>query len=264
MAEKTPLIVAKNIVRDYRLPRSKLLGPTPIRHALCDVSLTVHEGESVAVIGESGSGKSTLVRILLGLGTPTSGTVTFDGRAVVNNRKDRMLWLRRQSGIVFQDPYASLDPRMTAFDIIAEPLRALDIPGSHSARVAEVLDQVGLSGSSAERYPNEFSGGQRQRIALARAIAHKPRLLVGDEPVSALDVTVRTQVLDLFRELRTELSLTLVIVSHDIGMVQGMSDTVHVMTEGRIVEHGPVARVLSNPDHPYTIRLLESVPALDQ
>ncbi len=263
LLNSAPLIVAENIVRDYRLPRTSLFGTAPVRHALRDVSLTVHPGESVAVIGESGSGKSTLVRILLGLGTPTSGTVTFDGRPVVNSRKDRMLWLRRSSGIVFQDPYASLDPRMTAFDIVAEPLRALDIAGNHADRVAEVLDQVGLTRDSTERYPSEFSGGQRQRIALARAIAHKPRLLVGDEPVSALDVTVRAQILELFRSLRDELNLTLVIVSHDIGMVQGMSDTVHVMTEGQIVESGPVGVVLGQPSHSYTRRLLESVPTLE-
>ncbi|MFC4223069.1 ATP-binding cassette domain-containing protein [Lysinibacter cavernae] len=263
MSDRHPLIVATDLVRDYKLPRTRLTGPVPIRHALRGVSLEVGEGDSVAIIGESGSGKSTLVRILLGLGTPTSGSVLFDGRPVVNNRRDQMMWLRRQSGIVFQDPYASLDPRMTAAQIIAEPLAAQDTPGNHRERVLEVLDQVGLTADSAERYPNEFSGGQRQRIALARAIAHKPRLLIGDEPVSALDVTVRAQILDLLRDLRAELSLTLVIVSHDIGMVQGMSDTVHVMTDGAIVESGPVKSILSTPQHPYTQRLLSSVPTLE-
>nr|WP_141917903.1 ATP-binding cassette domain-containing protein [Klugiella xanthotipulae] len=245
------------------MPRATLWGPRPVRSALREVSLTVHEGESVAVIGESGSGKTTLVRILLGLGTPTRGTVTFDGRLVTGTPRSRMLWLRRESGIVFQDPYASLDPRMTAGQIIAEPLRALDIPGNHQDRVAEVLDQVGLTRDSVERYPNEFSGGQRQRIALARAIAHKPRVLVGDEPVSALDVTVRAQVLDLLTQLRHELDLTLVIVSHDIGLVQGMSDTVYVMTDGSVVESGRVERVLADPQHSYTRKLLASVPTFD-
>src|SRR5690606_21784136 len=142
-------------------------------------------------------------------------------------------WLRRQTGLVFQDPYASLDPRMTAGRIIAEPLWALDIPGDHRARVREVLQQVGLEPDMAERHPHEFSGGQRQRVALARAIAHRPRILVGDEPLSALDVTVRAQILDLFATLRREEGLTLILVSHDIGVVQNLADTVAVMKDGR-------------------------------
>ena len=172
-------------------------------------------------------------------------------------------WLRRQTGIVFQDPYASLDPRMSVGRIIGEPLWALDIPGDRRARVREVLEDVGLEASMADRFPHEFSGGQRQRIALARALAHRPRVLVGDEPLSALDVTVRAQILELLGELRERDGLTLVMVSHDIGVVQNLCDQVVVMKDGRVIERGATDAVLLAPREEYTRRLLASIPVIE-
>ena len=258
----TAIISARGLVRDYRMPRQDLFSAGPIRHALRGVDLDVAERESLAIIGESGSGKSTLVRLLLALDRPTAGTVEYRGRPVTVGSSRSLHWLRRDTGIVFQDPYASLDPRMTAGQIVAEPLRALRIEGDHRARVAEVLDQVGLDPALGVRYPHEFSGGQRQRIALARAIVHGPSVLVGDEPLSALDVTVRAQILELLARLHRELDLTIVLVSHDIGLVQHLSDRVVVMKDGEIVEQGAQADVLRSPQHPYTRSLLASVPTL--
>jgi peptide/nickel transport system ATP-binding protein len=258
------LVSARGLSKRYRVRPSGAGAPRRETVALDDVDVDVRAGSAFGIIGESGSGKSTLVRLLLGLDTPSSGTVTIDGRTVDARASARSLhWLRRRTGIVFQDPYASLDPRMSVGRIVAEPLWALDIPGDRRARVHEVLSDVGLDAEAAERYPHEFSGGQRQRIALARAIAHRPEILVGDEPLSALDVTVRAQILDVLRRLRTEQGMTLLLVSHDIGVVQNLCDDVVVMTEGRIVEEGPTEKVLLQPQAAYTRRLLAAVPVID-
>jgi ABC-type glutathione transport system ATPase component len=259
----TTLLEARAVSRDFTLPRRTLLSPSAIRHAVIDASLRVDVGESVGLIGESGSGKSTLVKILLALDQATSGTVTFDSRPVAPGPAGTLRWFRRETGIVLQDPYASLDPRMRILDTVAEPLRALRIPGDHRRLVVSMLDRVGLDESTLERYPHEFSGGQRQRIALARALVHSPRLLVGDEPLSALDVTVRAEILTLLATLRQEMGLALVIVSHDLGLVNHLSDRVAVMQNGRIVEQGDTHRVLHDPQHAYTRRLIASVPTLD-
>lgn len=257
------LIVAEQLSRTFPAPRRTMFERARTSVALHPTDLRVAEGESLGVIGESGSGKSTLVRLLLGLDRPTTGRVLVDGREVDPGARARSLhWLRRQTGLVFQDPYASLDPRMSAGQLIAEPLWALDIPGDHRARVREVLAQVGLGADTVDRHPHEFSGGQRQRIALARAIAHRPRILVGDEPMSALDVTVRAQILALLARLRVEEGLTMITVSHDIGLVQHLSDTVAVMKDGRIVEGGTTAAVLQHPAEEYTRRLLAAVPVI--
>ena len=257
------LIEAEGLSRMFALPKRTLFESRRTSTALHHTDLTIDAGESVGIIGESGSGKSTLVRLLLGLDRPTTGRVTVDGRDVDATASARSLhWLRRQTGLVFQDPYASLDPRMTAGRIIAEPLWALDIPGDHRARVREVLEQVGLEADMADRHPHEFSGGQRQRIALARAIAHRPRVLVGDEPLSALDVTVRAQVLELIAQLQRDEGLTVIMVSHDIGVVQNLADTVMVMKDGRIVERGPTDAVLQHPAEDYTRRLLAAIPVI--
>lgn len=257
------LIVAEGLSRTFPVPKRTLFERRRTSTALHPTDLVVEAGESLGLIGESGSGKSTLVRLLLGLDRPSGGRVLVDGKEVDATARARSLhWLRRQTGLVFQDPYASLDPRMTAGRIIAEPLWALDIPGDHRARVREVLQQVGLEPDMAERHPHEFSGGQRQRVALARAIAHRPRILVGDEPLSALDVTVRAQILDLFATLRREEGLTLILVSHDIGVVQNLADTVAVMKDGRIVEHGTTDAVLRHPAEEYTRRLLAAIPVI--
>ncbi len=257
------IVHARGLSRTYLTPRTRGFGGAERTAGLVDVDLSVRAGSAVGIIGESGSGKSTLVRLLLGLDIPSAGSVEVEGRAVDARGSARSLhWLRRATGIVFQDPYASLDPRMRVGRIVGEPLWALGIEGDRRARVREVLEQVGLDAEMAERFPHEFSGGQRQRIALARAIVHRPRILVGDEPLSALDVTVRAQILRLLARLRAEEQLTLVLVSHDIGVVQNVCDQVVVMKDGRIVEQGPTEKVLLQPQAAYTRRLLASVPTL--
>ncbi|GAB3600871.1 ABC transporter ATP-binding protein [Microbacterium tumbae] len=259
------LIEARGLTRAFAVPKRTPFERTRMQTALQPTDLDIAAGSSLGIIGESGSGKSTLVRLLLGLDSPTGGTVTVDERPVDADAPARSLhWLRRLTGLVFQDPYASLDPRMSAGRIIAEPLWALGIPGDHRARVREVLVEVGLEPDMADRYPHEFSGGQRQRIALARAIAHRPRILIGDEPMSALDVTVRAQILGLLAELKSAQDLTLVLVSHDIGVVQNLCDTVAVMKDGRIVEHGSTRDVLQHPREGYTRDLLAAIPVIPQ
>lgn len=257
------LIQTQGLRRDFSVPKRTMFERAQMQTALHPTDLTIESGESIGVIGESGSGKSTLVRLLLGLDRPTAGTVTIDNKSVdATGSAHSLHWLRRQTGLVFQDPYASLDPRMSAGQIIAEPLWALGIDGDRRARVREVLTQVGLEPAMAERYPHEFSGGQRQRVAIARAIVHRPRILIGDEPVSALDVTVRAQVLELFDQLLKTEELTLIIVSHDIGMVQNLCDTVAVMKDGHIVERGTTQDVLLHPQQEYTQRLLAAIPVI--
>ncbi|HCS61091.1 MAG TPA: ABC transporter ATP-binding protein [Microbacterium sp.] len=257
------LIEARGLSREFPLPRRSLFERASTQTALYPTDLDIEAGEAIGLIGESGSGKSTLVRLLLGLDRPTAGAISIDGKTVSTTQSARQLhWLRRQAGLVFQDPYASLDPRMSAGQIIAEPLWALGIEGDRRARVREVLTQVGLDPAMADRYPHEFSGGQRQRVAIARAIVHRPRILVGDEPLSALDVTVRAQILELFEQLLVTEDLTLIVVSHDIGVVQNLCDTVAVMKDGRIVERGTTTDVLLNPQQDYTKRLLAAIPVI--
>ncbi|MGQ2915770.1 ABC transporter ATP-binding protein [Microbacterium aurantiacum] len=259
----SPLVRARALTRTYAGARERPFGPRPVTTALHDVDLDIRAESSLGIIGESGSGKSTLVRLLAALDAPTSGTVEVDGRPVDAAGSARSLhWLRSLTGIVFQDPYASLDPRMSVGRIVGEPLWALGAPGDHRARVEEVLLRVGLDAEAAERFPHEFSGGQRQRIALARAIVHRPRLLLADEPLSALDVSVRARIIDLLARLRTEEDLTLVLVSHDIGVVAHVCDEIAVMKDGRIVERGRTAHVLERPRHPYTRELLAAAPVL--
>ncbi len=258
------LLRGRGLGRAFRQRGSGLFERARTTTALDDADIDVRSGTAVGIIGESGSGKSTLVRILLGLDAPTTGSVEFDGRPVDARAGARSLhWLRRATGIVFQDPYASLDPRMNVGRIVGEPLWALGIAGDRRARVREVLVDVGLEADMATRYPHEFSGGQRQRIALARALVHRPLLLVGDEPLSALDVTVRAQILEVLRGLRAAQDLTLLMVSHDIGVVQNLCDEVIVMKDGRIVEEGPTEKVLLAPQVAYTRRLLASIPVID-
>ncbi|WP_417562298.1 ABC transporter ATP-binding protein [Microbacterium sp.] len=266
------LLQGRGLTRRFPVPRKTMFERRQSTTGLDDVDIDVREGSAVGVIGESGSGKSTLVRLLLGLDTPTAGSVSFAGQVVDATARARSLhWLRRETGVVFQDPYASLDPRMSVGRIVGEPLWALGLagdgtPGSagRRERVREVLDDVGLEPEMADRFPHEFSGGQRQRIALARAIVHRPRLLVGDEPLSALDVTVRAQILEVLQRLRERDRLTLVMVSHDIGVVQNLCDEVVVMKDGRIVEEGPTEKVLLEPQVAYTRLLLASIPVIDR
>jgi peptide/nickel transport system ATP-binding protein len=245
------LIEARGLGRDFPVPTRSVLERAGRQTALHPTDLDIE------------AGKSTLVRLLLGLDRPSSGTVRVDGREVDATASARSLhWLRRATGLVFQDPYASLDPRMSAGRIIAEPLWALGIEGDRRARVREVLAQVGLDPEMADRYPHEFSGGQRQRVAIARAIVHRPRILVGDEPLSALDVTVRAQILEVLEHLLETEDLTLILVSHDIGVVQNLCDTVAVMKDGRVVEHGTTRDVLLHPQQDYTKKLLAAIPVI--
>ncbi|AHI00298.1 ATP-binding cassette domain-containing protein [Kutzneria albida] len=255
------MIVAEELSRSYRRPRSTPFGPRTQVRALHEVSFEVVAGQRFGVVGESGSGKSTLVRLLAGLDSPSSGAVRFDGQLVSGRRQRDLDFLRSRLQVVFQDPMGSLDPRMRVADIIAEPLVAQRIPG-RAERVAEVLAAVGLPASAADRYPHQFSGGQRQRICLARALAPRPQVLIADEPVSALDVSVRAQVLNLLSDLVDRYSLTLVFVSHDLSVVRHVCDTVAVLKSGQLVELGAVEQVYRRPRHPYTRQLVRAVPTL--
>jgi peptide/nickel transport system ATP-binding protein len=246
-----PLFVVDHVSRRYRLPRTSLFGPRRVLTAVDDVSFQLIREETLGVVGESGSGKTTLMKLLLGLEKPDAGMVTYVGGG-----------LRREVQVVFQDPASALDPRMRVGDIITEPLQVLGIAGDRRVRLAELLDAVGLPLAAARRYPHEFSGGQRQRIAIARALAPRPSVLIGDEPVSALDVSVRAQILNLLEELRVGFHLTLILVSHDLSVVRHMTDRVLVMQRGRVVEEGVTRDVFRTPRHPYTRLLLESIPRL--
>jgi peptide/nickel transport system ATP-binding protein len=230
--------------------------------AVDTVSLRLYEGESLALVGESGSGKTTLSRMMLGLLPPTRGDVQVFGRDISTYSR---LDLARIVQPVFQDPYASLNPRKRLIDVIAMPLRAASSPSKDEvrARVEELLRQVDLPVSFAERFPHELSGGQRQRVAIARALINKPRVLVCDEPTSALDVSVQAQILELLKSLRTQLGLSYLIVTHNIGVVSELSDRVAVMYHGKIVEEGAVDTVLSNPAADYTRQLLSAVLPVD-
>jgi len=236
--------------------------------ALAGVTVEVAAGERLGIVGESGSGKSTLVKLMTGLDQPTSGTVDFAGQRVSGRPERELGFLRAAVQLVFQDPRSSLDPRMRVGDIVTEPLRSrlvrrqLGAGIDHRQRLAEVLEAVDLPRDSADRFPHEFSGGQRQRIAIARALAPKPEVLIADEPVSALDVSVRAQVLNLLTDLVRDQGLTLVLVSHDLQVIRHLCDSVVVMQTGRIVERGPTRRVYADPDSDYTRSLLAAVPRI--
>jgi ABC-type microcin C transport system duplicated ATPase subunit YejF len=257
-----PVLIADDLHRIYRLPRTSMFGPRAERHALAGVSLTVGVGDTLGIVGESGSGKSTLARILLGLDRATRGTVTFGGQPVAPGRPHELRWFRRDVQIVFQDPLSSLDPRMRVADIVAEPLVGLDVAGAHEHRIADVLSSVGIDPETRHRYPHEFSGGQQQRIAIARALAPHPKVLVADEPVSSLDVSVRAQILDLLRDLVEQFRLSLVLVSHDLGVIRSLCERVLVLHDGTVVEEGATEVVFAEPTDPYTRRLLAAVPRL--
>lgn len=262
VAEQPELVMqVTDLVRTYTRGRTSLFKPAPEVRALKSISFEVPRGGRLGVVGESGSGKSTLLRILAGLDQPTSGSAIVAGNEVAGAKEAQLRELRQQLQIVFQDPMGSLDPRMTVEQIIAEPLlvRGRDeTPADRSRMVAEMLEAVGLPASAATRYPHQFSGGQRQRISIARALICRPKVVVADEPVSALDVSVRAQVLNLLADLVDEYGLTLVFVSHDLNVVRHLCDSVIVMQSGEIVEAGPTERVYRTPQHPYTQRLIDS------
>ena len=257
-----PLLAAEGLTKHFVMRRSLLGRPTAVVKAVDGVGFTLRAGETLALVGESGSGKSTLGRLVLRLIEPTAGRITFEGRDLLSLGAAELRAFRRQAQLVFQDPYASLNPRMTAGDILAEPiaLHGMVPPARRDARVAELLDLVGLDVRFAGRYPHEFSGGQRQRIAIARALAVEPKLIVCDEPVSSLDVSIRSQVLNLLRELRRELGLAYLFISHDLAVVKHMADRVAVMNFGRIVETAGAEALFAAPRHPYTRALLSAIP----
>lgn len=230
--------------------------------AVDHVSLQIERGEILGLVGESGSGKSTLGRALLRLVNPTSGKVRFEGKDITHLNANQLKPLRRHMQMIFQDPYASLNPRMTVFDTLAEPLRLHNIVGKKEldAEVFRLMDSVGLAREAVLRYPHEFSGGQRQRIAIGRAIATKPHFIVADEPVSALDVTIQAQILDLLLELVDRFDLTMLFVSHDLGVVRYLSDRIVVMKHGELVESGTAHQIFSAPQQDYTRTLLEAIP----
>ena len=264
MTEQAPLLSARGLVKTFAQRGSAFGRSSASVRAVDGVDLDLVEGEVVSLVGESGCGKSTLGRVLLRLLEADSGTITFDGQDVRAAKGDALRALRRQMQIVFQDPYASLDPRATVGDSIAEGLRVHGVAGNQRhRRVEESLALVGLEPYHARRYPHQFSGGQRQRIGIARALAVEPRFLLADEPVSALDVSIQSQILNLLRDLQRRLSLTVLFVAHDLAVVEHLSDRVAVMYLGRIVELGSRDRVFAGPLHPYTGALLSAVPVPD-
>jgi len=260
-----PLLDVREIVKVYPLGESVFGGGAhgEIR-AVDGVSLQVHGGETLGIVGESGSGKSTLGRLVLRLLEPTSGEIHFQGQDLRQARGARLRQLRRDMQIIFQDPFGSLDPRMRVREIVAEPLvihERLDAR-ARTARVRELLRSVGLEESAADRYPHEFSGGQRQRIGIARALALRPKFIVADEPVSALDVSVGAQIVNLLAQLQRELGLTYLFISHSMPVVRYLATRIAVMHRGKIVEIGPAEQVTSAPVHPYTRALLAATPEM--
>jgi peptide/nickel transport system ATP-binding protein len=261
----TPALRTTDLVKRFAVRSGVLARPSAWVHAVDGVSLRIQPGKTLALVGESGCGKSTLARLLLRLHDPTSGEILVDGDDVGHARKAELRRIRRRVQMVFQDPYASLNPRRTVGDNVGEPLR---LHGGFSRtqrrdRVLELFDRVGLRPEHADRFPSEFSGGQRQRVAIARALALSPRLLILDEPVSALDVSVQAQVLNLLADLQRDSAMAYLFVSHDLSVVRHVADHVSVMYLGKIVESGPVDRIYRNPRHPYTRALLSSVPIPD-
>ncbi|NVO58535.1 dipeptide ABC transporter ATP-binding protein [Rhodobacteraceae bacterium B1Z28] len=256
------ILEARDLTRHFTLGGGLFEPKTKVR-AVDGVSLTVNRGETFAIVGESGCGKSTLARLMMRLDRPTSGQVLFNGQEVQDLARRDMAPLRRDMQFVFQDPFSSLNPRMTVGKLVGEPLEVhapeLDAD-TRREKVAALLAQVGLLPDHANRYPHEFSGGQRQRIGIARALASGPRLLIGDEPVSALDVSVQAQVVNLLNDLKQDLDLTLVIIAHDLAVIRHMSDRIAVMYLGQVVESGPADQVFDAPRHPYTHALLSAIP----
>ena len=268
-----PLLEARNLRKTFASPAGKLASTIVERNeaakngvtAVDGVSLSLAAGETLAIVGESGSGKTTLARMLLRLIEPDSGEILFEGRDFLAARGAKLRALRREMQMVFQDPFASLDPRMRVGAIVAEPLEIHEPRLSRAerrSRVVEALRATGLSEDALDRYPHEFSGGQRQRIGIARAVILRPRLVVADEPVSALDVSVGAQILELLQNLQHDFSLTYLLISHSLPVVAQLATRIAVMQGGRILETGPAGRIISAPSHPYTQSLVAAIPAL--
>ena len=263
MSDKKVIMKVRNLTKEFKI-RSRKLGEKPqILHALTDVSVDIYEGETLGVIGESGCGKSTFGKCLVQLHQATHGTVEYQGENILGLKGEALKKITRDIQMVFQDPFSSLDPRMTAGKLVEEPMIAHKIikdKKERSKRALELLKTVGLDVQHVHRYPHEFSGGQRQRINIARALALNPKLIVCDEPVSALDVSIQAQVLNLFNQLQKEYKLTYVFISHDLSVIKHISDRIAIMYLGRIVELCDAQGIYENPLHPYTKALLSAIP----
>lgn len=263
----TPILEARKLCKDYALGKAGWFGkPSLVINAVQDVNFSLYPGQTIGLVGESGCGKSSLARVVLRLNEPTSGEVRFKGENILARSPREMRELRRDVQVIFQDPYSSLDPRFSVRRIISEGWEVFPDIVPHAkrdARVAELLVLVGLNPSDADRFPHQFSGGQRQRIGIARALALEPKVILCDEPVSALDVSVQAQVINLLSKLQKELGLAYLFIAHDLSVVHHISDRVMVMYLGRVVEDGPVEQVFGAPRHPYTVALLSAVPVPD-
>jgi ABC-type glutathione transport system ATPase component len=259
---EVPLLEARNLVKVFSSDAGIIGGSTRTTRAVDDVSLTIDAGETLGLVGESGSGKSTLGRLILRLIEPTSGTVTFGCKDVTAMGSRELRALRRDMQIIFQDPFASLDPRMNVLDIVTEPLIIHNERGDLKQRTSELMRAVGMDGSALARYPHEFSGGQRQRIGIARALALKPKFIVCDEPVSALDVSVGGQIVNLLRQLQKDFGLTYLFISHSMPIVRYLATRIAVMSRGHIVETGAADEITARPSHEYTKKLLEATPEI--
>jgi oligopeptide/dipeptide ABC transporter ATP-binding protein len=264
MTAHPPLLEVRHLTKHFPVRSGLFQRTTSHIPAVDGVSFHVERGETLGLVGESGSGKTTTGRTILRLIEPTSGEARFDGNDIFTMDAERLRAFRRRAQIVFQDPYGSLDPRMTVGDTLREVLHVHRLArGRENARITEILDRVGLAPEHASRYPHEFSGGQRQRIGIARALTVEPDFIVCDEPVSALDVSVQAQVLNLLRDLQRQLGLAYLFIAHDLGVIEHMSDRIAVMYLGRIVETGSTRDIIASPRHPYTQALLSAVPTPD-
>ena len=258
----TNLLEVKGVSKWFPIRRGVLSRTIGHVKAVNDVNLNIRKGETVGLVGESGCGKTTLGRTIVGLESPTTGEILFNGRSIASNKSFRDAGLRRRIQMIFQDPYSSLNPRMSISDIVSEGMISHKMFNrSDALKEAErLLAEVGLDGRALNRYPHEFSGGQRQRISIARALSLKPEMIVCDEAVSALDVSVQAQVINLLIDLKEKYDLSLLFISHDLSVVHHISDRVAVMYLGRVVEEGPVELVINHPKHPYSRSLIESIP----